>query len=185
MFLKNRSLGSILAIGSLLFLCACPFESEFPLSKCSEAVIDKQLIGQWMLEPKDGEEGGIITIYRFNDHEYLISAREEDETTAMVMRAFGTNIEGQTFLNVQTINEPGEQKRPWHLVHYSLSENKLVYNVVEDDLFKKKQFTSSKELYTFVKKNLKQKELYDQDGERTLTKILKQPDSHGTSSISS
>ncbi len=185
MFLKHRSLGLTLVISSLLFLCACPYESEFPLSKCSEAVIDKQLIGQWRLEPKDGEEGGIITVYRFNDHEYLISARGEDETTEMVMRAFGTSIEGQTFLNVQTINNPGEQNRPWHLVHYSLSENKLVYNVVEDDLFKEKHFTSSNELYTFVKKNLKQKELYDQDGERTLTKILKQPGSDGTSSISS
>jgi hypothetical protein len=185
MFIKNRFLHSILVIGSLLFLCACPYESEFPLSKCSKAVIDKQLIGQWRLEPKDGEEGGIITIYRFNDHEYLISARGEEETTEMVMRAFGTRVDGQTFLNVQIINKPGEQKRPWHLVHYALSENKLVYNVVEDDLFKEKQFNSSAELYTFVKKNLKQKELYDQDGERTLTKILKQTDSQGTSSISS
>ena len=185
MFLENRFLHLALLIGLLLLLCACPYESEFPLSKCSEAVIDKQLIGQWQLEPKDGEEGGIITIYRFNDHEYLISARGEDETTEMVMRAFGTSIEGQTFLNVQTINKPGEQKRPWHLVHYSLSANKLVYNVVEDDLFKEKQFTSSEELYTFVKKNLKQKALYDQDDERTLTKIFQQTDSHGTSSKSS
>jgi hypothetical protein len=185
MFLKNCSLRLTLVIGSLLFLCACPYESEFPLSKCSEAVIDKQLIGQWRLEPKDGEEGGIITVYRFNQHEYLISARGEDESTEMVMRAFATNIEGQTFLNVQTINKPGEKKRPWHLVHYTLSENKLVYNLVEDDLFKKKQFTSTEELYTFVKKNLKQKELYDQDSERTLTKIFQQPDSQGTSSIAS
>jgi hypothetical protein len=183
MFFKNRSLGLILVIGSLLSLCACPYESEFPLSKCSEAVIDNQLIGQWKLEPKEGEEEGIITIYRFNDHEYLISARGKEETTDMVMRAFGTRIEGQTFLNVQTINKPGEKRRPWYLVPYSLSENKLVYNVVEDDLLKEKQFTSSEELYTFVKKNLKQKELYDQDGERTLTKIVQQSDSHGTSSM--
>ena len=185
MSVKNCFLRLPPVVGTLLFLCACPYESEFPLSKCSEAVIDKQLIGQWRLEPKDGEEGGIITIYQFNDHEYLISARGEDEVTEMVMRAFGTSIEGQTFLNVQTINKPAEQKRPWHLVHYSLPENKLVYNVVEDDLFKEKQFTSSTELYTFVKKNLKRKELYDQDGERTLTKIFQQPDAHGTSSLSS
>ena len=185
MFFKNRFLYLTLVIGSMLFLWACPYESEFPLGKCSEAVIDKQLIGQWKLEPKDGEEGGIITIYRFNDHEYLISARGDDETTGMVMRAFGTSIDGQTFLNVQIIDKPREKRRPWYLVHYILSENKLVYNVVEDDLFKKKHFTSSKELYAFVKKNLKQKELYDQDDERTLTKILQKSDSPGTSSISS
>ena len=185
MLLKHRSLGLILVIGSLLFLCACPYESVFPLSKWSEAVIDKQLIGQWKLEPKGEEEGGIITFYRFNDHEYLITARGENETTEMVMRAFGTSIEGQTFLNVQTINKPGEQKRPWNLVRYSLSDDKLVYNLVEDDLFKEKQFTSSNELHQFVKKNLIRKELYDPDGERTLTKIMRQSGSQKTSSISS
>jgi len=180
----NRSLRLTMVICSVLFLWACPYESEFPLSKCSEATIDKQLIGQWKLEAKEGEKAGVIMIYRFNDHEYLISARGEDEPTAMLMRAFGTIIDGYTFLNVQEISKPGEKKRPWNFVNYSISANKLVYKVVEEDLFKKRSFTSPEALYTFIKENLGKKELYDQDDEQTLHRIIQQPDSPGTESKS-
>lgn len=175
----NRTLRLPLMICSLLCFCACPYESEFPLSKCGEATIDKQLIGQWKLEAKEGEQAGVIIIHRFNDHEYLISAKGENESTAMLMRAFGTIIDGQTFLNVQEISNPGEKKRPWNFVNYSISEDKLIYKVVEEDLFEKKSFTSPEALYRFIKENLKNKELYEQDDEQTLHRIIPQPDSTG------
>ena len=108
----NRFLRLILAICSVLCLCACPYESEFPLSKCGEATIDKQLIGQWKLEAKEGEQAGVIMIHRFNDHEYLISAKGDNESTAMLMRAFGTIIDGQTFLNVQEISNQDKKNAP-------------------------------------------------------------------------
>jgi hypothetical protein len=114
----------------------------------------------------------------------LISAKGENESTAMLMRAFGTIIDGQTFLNVQEIRKPGEKKRPWNFVNYSVSKDKLVYKVVEEDLFEKKSFTSPEALYTFIKENLKNKELYDQDDEQTLHKIIPQSDSPGTGSKS-
>ena len=175
----NRTLRLILITCAVLCFCACPYESEFPLSKCNEATIDKQLIGQWKLEAKEGEQAGIIMIHRFNDHEYLISAKGNDESTAMLMRAFGTIIDGQKFLNVQEISKPGEKKRPWNFVNYSVSEDKLVYKVVEEDLFEKKFFTSPETLYTFIKENLNRKELYDQEDEQTLHKIITQSGSSG------
>lgn len=175
----NRTLRLTLVICSVLCLCACPYESEFPLSKCGEATIDKQLLGQWKLEAKEGEQAGVIMIHRFNDHEYLISAKGEDEPAAMLMRAFGTIIDGKTFLNVQEISKPVEKQRPWNFVNYSVSEDKLVYKVVEEDLFEKKSFTSSEALYTFIKENLNKKGLYDQDDEQTLHKIIPQSDSPG------
>ena len=180
----NRTLGLTLVICSMLCLCACPYESDFPLSKCGEATIDKQLIGQWKLEAKEGEQAGVIMIHRFNDHEYLITAKGENESTAMLMRAFGTIIDGQTFLNVQEISKPGEKKRAWNFVNYSVSEDKLMYKVVEEDLFKKKSFTSPEALYTFIKENLNKKELYDQDDQETLHRIIPQPDPPGAESKS-
>ncbi len=184
MFSINRTLRLTLVICSMLCLCACPYESDFPLSKCSEATIDKQLIGQWKLEAKEGEQAGVIMIHRFNDHEYLITAKGENESTEMLMRAFGTIIDGQTFLNVQEISKPGENKRAWNFVNYSVSEDKLIYKIVEEDLFKKKSFTSPEALYTFIKENLNNKELYDQDDQETLHRIIPQPDSPGAESKS-
>ena len=74
----------------------------------------------------------------------------------------------------------GGGERPWNFVNYSVSEDKLVYKVVEEDLFEKKSFTSPEALYRFIKENLKNKELYDQDDEQTLHRIIPQPDSTGT-----
>jgi hypothetical protein len=114
----------------------------------------------------------------------LITAKEENESTAMLMRAFGTIIDGQTFLNVQEISKPGEKKRAWNFVNYSVSEDKLIYKIVEEDLFKKKSFTSPEALYTFIKENLNNKELYDQDDQETLHRIISQPDPPGAESKS-
>jgi hypothetical protein len=46
----------------------------------------------------------------------------------------------------------------------------MSYRTVEDDIFKKK-FADSKELYEFLRKNLKNKDMYDGDDIDTLKRV--------------
>ncbi|MBW2184164.1 MAG: hypothetical protein JRF49_09915 [Deltaproteobacteria bacterium] len=154
-----------------LCICGCPFESEFPLSQCSEANIDKGLLGAWRLEPGKGEPAGTLAIYRFNDHEYVILAKGEDEEDTDVIRAFSTNINGHQFLNIQDINGSRGKKRKWEFINYSASDNKLVLKVVLGDVFKKKRFASSKELFAFIQENIQNEALYGKDTTQTFSRL--------------
>jgi len=155
----------------LICLYGCPFESEFPLSQSSEAIIDTQLLGKWKLEPQKGEEPGTLMIYQFNDHEYLILAKGEDEKDTDGIRAFSTTIDGHTFLNIQDIKGPGEKKQNWEFLNYSFSNNKLVIKVVLGEIFEKKKCASSKELFTCMQENLTNKALYNQDLKQIFSRI--------------
>ena len=103
----------------------------------------------------------------FNDHEYVILAKGEDEEDSEVIRAFSTNINGHHFLNIQDINGSREKKRKWEFINYSVSDNKLVLKVVLGDIFEKKRFSSSKELFTFMQENLKNEALYGKNTTQT------------------
>jgi len=154
-----------------LCICGCPFESDFPLSQCSDANIDKALLGIWRLEPETGEESGTLTIYRFNDHEYVLLAKGENEENTDLIRAFSTTINGYQFLNIQGVNGSRGEKRKWEFINYSISGKKLVLKVVLGDIFKKKRFASSKELFTFVQENLQNEVLYGKDTMQTFRRI--------------
>jgi hypothetical protein len=154
-----------------LCICGCPFESEFPLSQCSDAKIDNELLGMWRLEPGKGEPAGTLTIYRFNDHEYVILAKGDDEEDTDVIRSFSTNINGHQFLNIQDINGSRGKKRKWEFINYSVSDTTLVLKVVSGDVFKKKRFSSSKELFTFIQENVQNEALYGKNNSQTFNRL--------------
>jgi hypothetical protein len=171
MLILKRYLCFTLLLLVFLCLCGCPFESEFPLSQCSDANIDKELLGTWRLEPEKGEPAGTLAIYRFNDHEYVILAKGEDEEDSEVIRAFSTSINGHQFLNSQDINGSRGKKRKWEFINYSVSGTTLVLKVVLGDVFKKKRFTSSKELCTFMQENLQNEALYGKNNAQLFIRL--------------
>jgi hypothetical protein len=171
MLLVKRYLCFTLLLLAFLCLCGCPYESEFPLSQCSDASIDKELLGTWRLEAEKGEEPGTLTIYRFNNHEYVILAKGDDEEDMDVIRAFSTHISGHRFLNIQDINGSRGKKRKWEFINYSVSDTTLVLKVVSGDIFEKKRFASSKELFTFIEENLKNEALYGKNNKQTFSRL--------------
>jgi len=172
---RNAMKKSRLSIGifSILFilplLCGCPYESKVPLSKVSKAKIDQALLGEW--NNTDQAEPFTMIIQQFNDHELLIMGAEDGVIDRDVMRAFVTVIQDERFLNVQDIKESPD-KRGWYLGKYTISADTLTAWTVDDKLFTK-PVTSSRALYSFVKKNLHDKALYGDDAPMVLQRVGK------------
>jgi len=165
---KSRlSLGVLSILFILPLLWGCPYESECPLSKVSKAQIDPALLGEWK-NTAEGEQFTMI-IQQFNDHELLIMGIEDGKVQREVMRAFVTVIQDERFLNVQEIRPPGK-KRGWLLVKYTISGDTLTAWSVDDKLFTK-PVASSRALYRFVKKNLRDKALYGDDPPMVLKRV--------------
>jgi hypothetical protein len=141
------------------------------LSPSSEAKIDKELIGKWKFQSEKEEPSGTITIYQFNEHEYLILLKEEGEENIDLMRAFGTSIDEHKFLNTQDINSANAKEREWFFVNYSVFNDRLVLRYVEDQIFENKIINSSQELYKFMKENLDNKDLYDEDDKKIFSRV--------------
>ena len=153
---KMRNMGILIFLLILPLLWGCPYESEVPLGKSSAAKIDQGLIGKWK-NTAAGEPFTMI-IQQFNEHELLLLGMEDGKIHREVMRAFVTVIKDEQFLNVQEIEESYDE-RGWYLVKYTISGDTLTMRIVDDKLFTK-PFTSSRALYSFVKKSLNNKDLY-------------------------
>ncbi len=154
MALKKYGIGLLLLVFILPFLWGCPYESKVPLSKSTEAEIDKELLGEW----QEKEGGGSIMIKQFNEHELLIMGKEDEKIQCDVIRAFVTVVNDKRFLNVQVIQTPPADGG-WFIANYTIAGGTLTIWVVDEKLFKQ-PFTSSKALYRFVKRNLGNKDLY-------------------------
>jgi hypothetical protein len=169
----KKSLSELFFIVILLpfLLWGCPYEAKAPLGESGKAPIDRELLGEW----KNTEQGEpfTMTIQQFNEHEFLISGAEFKNgiCNCEAMRAFVTVIQGERFLNVQEIKGESES-RGWWIAKYTVSGDTLRAWIVEDKLFTK-PFTSSRELYRFIKKNLHNKELYGDASPPTWQRIAK------------
>ena len=151
----------------ILLFCGCPYDSSVPLSDAAKATIDKDLIGKWIKEKKN--EKGTLIIDRFNEHELVLLVVEDGRKKNDSMRAFTTVIEGEKFLNVQEIKDDYD-KRKWLFVNYTVSGGEMSFKTVEDEIFKNK-VKDSDELFALIKKNLKNKELYDNDDIEILKRV--------------
>ncbi len=145
-----------------LFLYGCPYESAIPLSKFTDTKIDKDLIGKWIPAEEKDKDPGFMLITQFNDHELLFLLTEKGKDEIEAWRGYATIIGKEKFLNLQRIKSP-YVKRHWSLVSYTVEKDVYTMKIFEEKIFKNKKFGSSKELYEFVKKNLKNKDLYDDD----------------------
>ncbi len=167
MRLRKWSIGLLLLAVALSLLPGCPYESEVPLGKSSTAKIDEDLIGEWY-DTKEGEKATLI-IHQFNDHEFLIVSKEDGKIHPDMIRAFVTVVKGEKFLNVQEIKASSDT-RGWYLVNYVISGDTLTARTIDDKLFTK-PVTSSRALFRFVKKDLRNTDLYGDDAPMVLKRV--------------
>jgi hypothetical protein len=158
-------------------LTGCPYEPGIPLSSPGESEIDSELIGKWKYEDKEGHTLGTATISPFNDTELLIVLHDEERNERDMYRAFVTTIDKEKFLNIQEIKGTYE-KRAWMFINYSTANCILSYKIVDDEVIKKnrKNLSSSKELYAFIKENLENNNLYGNGGKTDLKCIRNSKD---------
>ena len=160
----------LLSLSALVFLAGCPYESPKPLSMPAGAIIDEKLLGSWKYAEKGKREAGLVTISRFNDSELLIVLEEEGKMEREMMRGYVTNIDGEKFLNLQNI-EGGYDARKWIFVSYTTGDCSLTYRVVNDSIAPAvvDPGLSSDQLRKLIKKNLRNKQIYDEETTLTCT----------------
>jgi hypothetical protein len=162
-----RNVGIIFFLLIMPLLWGCPYESEIPLSKNSKAEIDQALLGVWKNTAE--EEPFTMIVEQFNEHEFLLLGMKDGAIERDMMRAFVTVVKDERFLNVQEIKDSPDE-RGWYLVHYARAGDTLTMRIVDDKLFTK-PFTSTRALYSFVKKNLHNKDLYGDAAPTVLQRV--------------
>jgi len=157
----------VLAIAFALGGC---YESKVPMASSEGSTLDPNLVGRWKaIVTEDDTTPAEMLILKFNDNEYYVRYQEEEEVTRC--RAYMVMVDGVPFINLQLIaveelDKKGhirflkEDERTFLFFRYSLSKDDvLTLKMVSDD-FVKTEFKSSKALYEFIKKNLKNEKLY-------------------------
>lgn len=138
------------------------YSSGVPLSSSKRSRIDSNLLGNWrQIEMQDQEEPPIdIRFIKFNQREYVLISPDTNDDGWSIMRAYIVNLKGVLFLNLQSLEE---DERVFLFCRYSISVDKvLTLKLVGKKLFKK-EYKSSKKLNKFIKKNLKNSELYNME----------------------
>lgn len=140
-----------------ILILGCPFVSNVPLDSSEKAKLDKKLIGKWVESTKEDELSSTLSVFQFNKREHLIIIEENNETA--IYGAFVTKIKGNYFLNARSIEKEPRDKLEYAFVKYSIKDDSLFLQIVDDKLFKE-NFTSSKKLRKFISENLDNDELY-------------------------
>ena len=164
--MRKNILSVLLAI-SCFFTYGC-YESEFPLSAASSAIIDTQLVDYWVSIPKKDDNNKVrLVIFKFNDHEYLINWKEGNNET-LITRGFITEIDDVKIINVQNIKDIDEKERTFVFFKYSIADNGILRTQIisgTSDLLKGRKFDSSEEFAGFIKKNINNKDLFGSEVE--------------------
>lgn len=169
----NRVSNFIFLLVVLVLLQSCIdlgiYISDVPLSSSDTEAVDIRLIGNWE-KPSEKDKGtGMETIefILFNENEYVVRSGEGADNT--LIRAFITRISGILFLNFQDLSETNWQ---YVFCKYSINEkNELILNFMDDSLFDTDKPETSKKLRKFIKKNLKNPDLFNKEMNISLKKV--------------
>lgn len=153
--MKTIYSSGIAAMMIILVLGGCPYESQVPLGDPATAVLDKNLQGLW-LSPSSPRD--TLSIIRFNDHEYYIESHEIKNGVIITNRGrgFTINVGKDKFLNYNDLSEP--QKN--YLMKYDITGDRLTGSYPSDRFIEQK-FTTSRDLFEFVKKNMNKEGFYE------------------------
>ena len=163
-------------VSTIAFTLGGCYESKVPMASSVGSTIDLNLVGRWKtIATEDNSTPANMLVLKFNDDEYYVKYQEGKDVIRYraYLRAYLVMVDGVPFINVQPIAEealdkrghielPKEDERTFFFFRYSLSkDDMLTLKMVSDDFIKTK-FKGSKELYEFIKKNLKNEKIYDE-----------------------
>jgi hypothetical protein len=156
-----RPLSRAAVLTSLVFLSAC-LESAVPLAPSEKATLDPALLGQWEPEGDESEEANALEVLQFDDRQYFVrltKPRKKDEEP-LNCRAFITKVGGVSIINLLNISSPEGKERTYLYFKYSLgADGILTVTALEDDI-RPTPPPTSRALYAYVEKNLKNEKLY-------------------------
>jgi hypothetical protein len=150
------------ALGCLLLLAGCPYESKVPLATSRPGSLDTRLFGAWVGTVSEGADSNSFLVVPFNDAEYFIEVTEKNGTASRY-RAVGLEIGGQPFLQINEVSEeiPGKS---FILARYTLAPGgRLNVRLVGETIPPKDLATDAKGLLGFVAAHVNDPGLDDED----------------------
>jgi hypothetical protein len=156
------------ALGSLLLLTGCPYESKVPLTKPHPGSLDPRLFGTWVGTAGAEADSNSVLVVPFSDTEYLVELKEKNGTVDRY-RAVGLEIGGQPFLQINEVSEEIPAKS-FVLARYTLAPGgRLTVRLVGEKIVPKDLAADAKGLLGFVAAHLNDPQLDDED---TLLQLL-------------
>ena len=95
--------------------------------------------------------------------EYFISWKEGANKETIMARGFISDIANVKILNIQNIKTIDNNDRTYLFFHYIIDEKGILTAKIlsnENPLLKNKEFNTPEEFQSFIKKNIKNKELF-------------------------
>ena len=129
-----------------VMLAGCPYGSTIPLDTTGKK-INSALIGTW--EPKSSSSDK-YEITKDNDFTYKITKTSKDSKEPSIYKAYLTDLDGDTFLNLWEENGSSEKTYYLYKLELSSSSSKATLSGVTENITEK--FTTSEEMKTFFKK---------------------------------
>ncbi|BAX80217.1 hypothetical protein [Labilibaculum antarcticum] len=152
----------LLLLFGLLVLTSCNhYESKVPISSSDNSVIEKALLGEWILtsENKKDDTSGYLEVLPFNDTEYLVQLKEIKDSTQYIesiinIRMFSSEINKDIYLNLQFVGSDSE--KDFMIYRFkSISGNRYKVFFLSKDLFSK-TFTNSLSFQKYIENHPKE-----------------------------
>lgn len=159
------ALRPLAAIACCLLFGACEYES--PITPNPTRKIEEKLLGDWV-----GENGIKMKLRKLDDFIYVIDYHDPDEGN-LLLRAFHSDFADTPFVSVQNIETP---RRKYVYFAWNISDDgkRLEVRSINNEIVPK-EAGNSESVQKLLKKNLKNKKLFDETMRFTLKKPLASP----------
>jgi hypothetical protein len=150
------------ALGGLLLLTGCPYESKVPLTTSRPGSLDTRLFGTWVGTVGAETDSSSFLVVPFNDAEYFIEVTEKNGAVSRY-RAVGLDVGGHPFLQINEVSDeiPGKS---FILARYTLAPGgRLSVRMVGETIPPKDLATDAKGLLEFVAAHVNDPKLDDED----------------------
>jgi len=172
-------MGKIISLFLFLIALICSScGSKVPIADVSQAIEDDKIVGKWANYEKMPSEKVEVSVFKFNEKEYLAWLESEEQDSTEVKKESGfyrvyiVQIANKHFINAQDIIPLDPDERLYYFFTYEFkSDSILTLSSLKDvDSTKVSEFETSEDLFRFIKENLNNDSLYDDPVEFTKIK---------------
>ena len=156
---------NLLSMAIICLLFSGCYESKYPLSTSSIALIDTRLLKTWIEEnPPAGDKPHRAALFKFNKTDYTV-VFGNDNDTATIARAYTTMIDSVPVLNMQGIESEKPSDRTFVFFKYAFSPDGSLQTWMinrESPLLENTQFSSQAAFAAYIKKHIHDGRLFSE-----------------------
>lgn len=142
-----------------VLLVGCPLTGKYPLGDSRSAPMDDRYIGRWVVTMADHGDNERMLILPFNENEYYVEIRVDNDNVLSRHRAYLTSIDNVHILNLQDLDN-SVAKRNYSFIKISFAADDIIsLRIVKDNLLKMKN-PSGEDLKRYIRDNIDNEEIY-------------------------